>query len=122
LDWIKKTKAHTDQAVHNEELLRKVQAIPGNSFPDWRITAIFYVCVHCVDALLAMQNIRVHNHYERRYQVTVRLKPIAKDYFRIEWESRRSRYDPDYRLTVNEGRIQAFETRMRSIKATVPIP
>lgn len=121
MDYPKKQKEHTDQAIHNEQFMQYVKSQLGKDYLDWRLTVIFYVCVHCVDAKLAEQSITVRDHLERNMYVAGKLAGIATDYLMLYTESKNARYDPDYRVTVDEARIQFFEKIMDTIKAIVPI-
>jgi hypothetical protein len=43
-------KNHLNKAAYNEDFLAKIEdAFPGD-FYDWKITVIFYVAVHYLDA------------------------------------------------------------------------
>jgi len=123
LDWAQIRAGHISQAIHNERLLAHIESTLKNEFLDWQITIIFYVCVHCMDAKLAELAISVSSHKWRKYHVATTVKgQAAVDYFRIDNESRLARYDPDYKSSTTETRVQGFRDKMKTVKAIVPIP
>lgn len=112
---------HSDQAVHNQKLLESIEKNLGKDFLDWRITVIFYVCVHCVDAKLAQLSLKAHSHIERNALVAWKLADISVDYMLLYTESINARSKPEYRKSVDETRIEEFEKIMVAVKAIVPI-
>jgi len=120
LDWAKREKDHTEQAVHNEVLLDHIRSNLGKDFFDWRVAVAFYVCVHSVDAKLATKSVAVRDHLERNMHVAGNLAGISTDYLLFYTESKNARYDPEYRITVDESRVQMFEKMMGTIKTFVP--
>ncbi len=120
VDWDLKKKRHMDQALHNEELLDYVESELGTDFLDWTMTAIFYVCVHYIDARLAARHIIVSDHIQRGSEVANLFRDIRKEYHRTYKESRWSRYDPDYRNYTNSLRVTSYKFKMQLIKASVP--
>lgn len=49
---------HVAQWRHNREFLRSIDA----RFPDWKVTAAFYVDLHAIDALLESDGVSVTIH------------------------------------------------------------
>jgi hypothetical protein len=120
INWDLRKKTHIAQALHNEELLDYVETELGNDFLDWMMTAIFYVCVHYVDARLATRHRIVSDHIQRGGEVANLFMDIRKEYHRTYKESRWSRYDPEYRNYTNSLRVASYKVKMQLIKASVP--
>jgi len=60
---------HLQQAEHNESFLDCITKHSPKNYFDWKITVIFYIAVHYVDAYLVSHGIIVHDHNERNNQI-----------------------------------------------------
>lgn len=82
--------AHLRQFHHNRELISKLPS----SHHDWMVTAVFYSCVHLIDAVLASENFHPVVHKRRNVAVanSNRLEFIAKKYDPLYQLCRKVRY------------------------------
>ena len=119
LSWADRKKDHIDQAEHNRELYDIIEADLNPAFLDWAITAIFYACVHYVDARLTAFQLEPADHKQRHEYVDRHLSDIKKPYHRTYKESRSSRYDPQYRSLTNIAIVKSFEYKMAAIRGSV---
>jgi len=82
---------HVEQWKHNREFLGVIPA----AYPDWIVTAAFYVSLHAVDALLEHDQVTRVNSHDSRNNVlmqTRRYQQIWKHYQPLHDLSRRIRY------------------------------
>ena len=96
---------HIRQWKHNREFLSKVP--PG--FPDWAVTAAFYVALHAVDSLLAHDRVTRINSHQSRNEVlanTNRYAAIQRAYLPLYDLSRTIRYLADPATWVPEEQVQ----------------
>lgn len=57
---------HLNQAKHNESFLSVVETHFPDNFFDWKITIIFYIAVHYIDAYFASYGEHTYSHEDRR--------------------------------------------------------
>ena len=95
--------SHIRKAQHNMSLLNK--HLPKKGFNDWKITAIFYACVHYVDSALAKLKIHPISHTGfdgRNTYVAANLRPISGKYQTLYNRSRYARYVPDSEKKITQ--------------------
>ena len=56
---------HLNQAKHNEDFLKIVENANPDDYFDWKITIVFYVAIHYIDAYFASHGIRITSHEHR---------------------------------------------------------
>jgi len=97
--------AHKTQALHNFKFVQSLS--PANpQFPDWAITGMFYMALHCVNAHAAKggwkwrkyqprdpAKISVHTQTLRYVRNRLGIN-LFKDYLRLYQECWSARYDP----------------------------
>ena len=88
---------HLDKAEHNTRFL---DSINKSIYPDWSVTAMFYIILHLVDAYLANKGlVSIPGHTIRRQNIAKdsilgdRYLGIASSYKFLESESRKARYE-----------------------------
>jgi hypothetical protein len=83
---------HKAKIAHNEDFVNEID----NPYFDWKVTGMFYVAVHYVDAYLDKNfGYSPENHGERMSAVSKvsSLKTVLDDYRELLNESRDARYD-----------------------------
>lgn len=103
--------SHIRKAQHNESLLNR--HLPTTGFNDWMITAIFYACLHYVDAGLARMRIHPDHHGGsdgRNRYVSVHFRGIVGRYQTIYNRSRYARYTPDSENHITQTDVQDLIT------------
>lgn len=95
---------HVAQWRHNREFLGHIDA----SFPDWKVTAAFYVALHAIDALLEADGVTVTSHDSRNHTLknTNRYAQIWKHYAPLYALARTVRYLAEPTSWVSDGRIE----------------
>jgi hypothetical protein len=90
---------HVAKAGHNQDFfdfIKKFDSPTNPVFPDWMVTAIFYIAVHKVDSKLATTALppfdhpRVHS--ERNTAVSIYLPSISRYYLFLKNKSEFARY------------------------------
>ena len=84
---------HIDQWKHNRRFL---QSVP-NDFPDWAITAGFYVAVHAIETVFAQDKVIVQSHDDRNRVLrnTNRYQALYLHYYPLYMMARTIRYFAD---------------------------
>ena len=88
------------QAEKNEELLSILDANYPNAYDDWKITIIFYICLHYIKSKAFQKNINLGNdHKEMLFNISQKLnakmplnQDITESYFNLFEDSRYARY------------------------------
>jgi len=111
---------HIRQWKHNREFL----AIIDPQFPDWAVTATFYVALHAVDALLKFDNVPGIVSHETRNSVLIRSRRydhIWKHYRPLHDLSRTVRYlaDPSRWIAWNQLETSIFRRYLYPIEQSV---
>lgn len=87
---------HLERAKKNEEFLSRLRNSKRfRDFPEWGVTAAFYVAVHYGRALLAGRGTQItsHRHFQTVFHREIRDR-LAYGYFRkLQTASEKSRYD-----------------------------
>lgn len=86
------------------------------TFPDWCITAIYYVALQYVDAKLAKMNMHPMNHGTRNPMVAKSLKKICDQYVFLQNRSETARYFPDSEKQFNESDIRTCIDKLSEIE------
>jgi hypothetical protein len=89
---------HLAQASHNKDLVSYLRKDEEN-FPDWVITAAFYITIHLLERYFAHrgpEHSKNHNHRENILNSYTELKPINRAYFELKRLSTESRYQRLY--------------------------
>lgn len=60
---------HLNKAKHNEKFLSLVEANSPDNYFDWKITIVFYIAIHYIDAYFASHNDSIHSHEQRRHKL-----------------------------------------------------
>jgi len=95
---------HKQQVAHNQQVMAYLQQA-GDIYLDWVVTLTFYTALHLVDQVLAQTvNLHPRNHRQRHAAMSQQpdLAPIYRDYWELEHQSRRSRYE-GARFTTYSG-------------------
>jgi hypothetical protein len=94
---------HVAQWRHNREFLGSIDA----RFPDWKVTAAFYVALHAIDALLESDGVVVTSHDSRKHTLknTNRYAQIWKHYAPLYALARTVRYLAEPGHWVGNDRI-----------------
>lgn len=99
--------AHKKQALHNYNFVQSLSSA-SPQFPDWLITGLFYMALHCVNAHAARRGWKWKRYRPRdprkisRHTQTLRYvkktfgMPFFKDYMHLSQECYNARYDPFY--------------------------
>ena len=101
--------SHIRKAQHNLSLVNKCNTI--NGFNDWKITILFYACLHFVDARLAKMRIHPSSHDGRdgrNTYVSAQLRPVSGKYQTLYNRSRFARYDPDSEKHISDNEIDTI--------------
>ncbi|MGB0428993.1 MAG: hypothetical protein ACPGLV_00870 [Bacteroidia bacterium] len=57
---------HLNQAQHNHNFYQKIQEEWPYDYPDWKVTVLFYIALHCVDAVAELNGMKnYHTHKDR---------------------------------------------------------
>jgi len=90
-------KKHLKKAEYNERFLAEVEKWHPNTFFDWKITVVFYIAVHYIDAYLASHKIYCNDHQQRRYEIEEGLYNVTQlcldNYNNLYRVSRHARYN-----------------------------
>lgn len=84
---------HLKKAKYNEDFLDKFEELLPNDYFDWKITVVFYIVIHYVDAYFLSHGTTVSNHQERRDFMCNHHSPLTDDCC--------DHYDNLYRLARN---------------------
>jgi hypothetical protein len=84
---------HLAQADSNQRFLDSTFDLQRTNYPDWVVTAAFYVAVHLVDAFFAGISQHPYDHKIRGKAVDRELPGIAPSYKMLYLQSRAARYD-----------------------------
>ena len=115
---------HIKQTSHNQSFLDTFTTPTGESFyPDWSITVIFYIAVHCIEYYFAkMQNVHCLSHMDRNKRIgrDKNLQQIYGDYLRLYNWSKDARYDlVQFTQIEIEEALKRLE-KVRRITTSVP--
>ncbi|UKJ06319.1 hypothetical protein [Solitalea lacus] len=88
---------HINQAQHNETFLAFIENHSPDDYNDWKITVIFYIAVHYIQAFYLEHGITVDNHKQRAEVMQNRNgEPVSRlcftAYQSLYWLSIDSRY------------------------------
>lgn len=120
--------AHKTQALHNFDFVQSLS--PANpQFPDWLITGLFYMALHCVNAHAISQGWKwkqyhpkdpkkISRHTQTLKYVRQKLGTVSfKDYMRLYQECWNARYDPFYlKKTPSSMATNLFNVAMKFLK------
>lgn len=116
-------KAHLQQAEDNEQL---AEFLKDTAYPDWTCTALFYACLHFVEAYFESRTPRVsaHNHGDRGsfIQLDDNIRIIYKDYHALQDDSQAARYHgwKPSRDQIEQRTIPAVRAIKKHLKQYVP--
>ena len=83
--------AHISHAQRNYRLYEQLRG--AGEFLDWAVTGLFYAASHLVDAHATQaREPRFRDHMDRRDYVSVALRPVERQYRRLESGTRSARY------------------------------
>ena len=97
--------AHKSQIAHNEDFVKDTD----NPYFDWKVTGMFYVAVHYVDAYLDKAIGYSPDTHAKRMTAIAKMAPLKNvlyDYRELLNESRSARYDVVQFTLSDVSRIQ----------------
>lgn len=106
---------HLSQASHNVDFYATINK---PEYKDWAITVLFYIGLHYIDAVLALNNIHPASHPTRDSAVgaSQELRRIYGHYQTLKNQSYNARYKPPTLFT--SGQITELETKhLAAVKA-----
>lgn len=101
---------HLKQVKHNKAFLAKIDEA---EYPDWAATVIFYIAVHLVQRLFAINGWDCENHSRRNKILREHFPTVWDAYQRLYIFSRTSRYRC---MTVKPSDISELEHRLNRVE------
>lgn len=93
---------HLDQATHNQNFHDCIDTQFQGQFYDWKITAIFYIAIHCLKALAASRNIDIgETHFDIEHSVNPDRSNAKMRITRTAWR--------EYKNIFNYSRTARYE-------------
>ena len=59
-------KSRLNKAKYNEDFLAKFEELLPNEYFDWKLTVVFYIAVHYIDAYFLSHGTSINSHENRR--------------------------------------------------------
>ena len=105
---------HQQKADNNERFLTKIQLL---GFPDWTATVVFYVSVHLVEKMFAIDNFHGNSHPQRNDRLLKSHPDVYADYHPLYNFSRWARYDSE--KPFDTRKIHTCFERLESLRKKV---
>jgi hypothetical protein len=86
-------KSRLKKAKYNEDFLTKFEELLPNDYFDWKITVVFYIAVHYIDAYFLSHGTGINSHESRRNTMEHHHSALSEDCI--------DNYDNLYRLARN---------------------
>jgi hypothetical protein len=100
---------HLNQAAYNQKFHDTINNTFTEQFYDWKITALFYIAIHCLKALATSRNINIgETHYEIEQSVNPDRVNSKMKITRGAWREYKNLFN--YSRTARYEGITDFET------------
>jgi len=90
-------KSHLLQALHNEKFLEEFERLMPDDYFDWKITVVFYIAVHYIDAYFSSHGTPTGSHEIRKDLMKNHLYPppqkVCDNYENLYRLARTARYN-----------------------------
>ena len=109
---------HLRKAQHNEDFIKYLESSDSSKtkFIDWRVTALFYISIHYIEAFLATHKLHSQTHDNRdEYMEKVGLvdEEFLYSYNRLRDNARLARYSV---TPIQEYKFEAMRIFYKNIK------
>lgn len=72
-------KSHLKKANYNEKFLEAFEELLPDDYFDWKITVVFYIAVHYIDAYFLSHGTSINSHEVRRHVLETHHSPLSED-------------------------------------------
>ncbi|WP_462250417.1 hypothetical protein [Ekhidna sp.] len=111
------SKKYLDQAHHNIQFLKELDAKQSENFFDWKITVCFYAALHLMKALLLEKyNVEINSHKDIKEEIFNRVKRECFSSYRNLYRScHDARYDgfESDEVFIESNRREYIECKLR---------